>query len=91
MFREGEDWVVLVEKEEYAGRRTLTRRIVSLRKLRKRCRRDDEVHRVRLYEPSEISGRLRRAGFQTRMIRAYGRYPLAKGHAAFVVRKAGVR
>ncbi len=40
---------------------------------------------------ADFSGRLRRAGFQVRMIRAYGGYPLAKGHAAFVARKAGVR
>jgi SAM-dependent methyltransferase len=90
-FREGEDWVVLVEKEEDAGRRTLTRRIVSFRKAGKHYRRDGEVHRVRLYEPSEISGELRRTGFQVRTMRAYGRYPLARGHAAFVARKAGAR
>jgi SAM-dependent methyltransferase len=90
-FREGEDWVVLVEKEEDVGRRTLTRRIVSFRKVGKHYRRDDEVHRVRLYEPSEISGELRRAGFRVRTMRAYGRYPLARGHAAFVARKADVR
>jgi SAM-dependent methyltransferase len=85
-FREGNDWVVLVEKEEDAERGTLTRRIVSFRKVGEHYRRDDEVHRVRLYDPSELSAELRRAGFEVRTMRAYGRYPLSESHAAFVAR-----
>jgi SAM-dependent methyltransferase len=86
-FREGEDWVVLVEKEEDAERGTLTRRISSFRKMGEHYRRDDEVHRVRLYEPAELSAELSRAGFEVRTMRSYGSYPLAQGHAAFVARK----
>jgi SAM-dependent methyltransferase len=86
-FREGEDWAVLSEKEEDAQRRTLTRRITSLRRVGEHYRRDDEVHRVRLYEPEEISDELHRAGFRARTMRAYGSYGLAEGHAAFVARK----
>jgi SAM-dependent methyltransferase len=87
-FREGNDWVVLVEKEEDAERGTLTRRIVSFRKVGEHYRRDDEVHRVRLYDPSELSAELRRVGFEVRTMSAYGRYPLSEGHAAFVARKS---
>jgi SAM-dependent methyltransferase len=86
-FSEGQDWVVLVEKEEDAERGTLTRRIVSFRRVGEHYRRDDEVHRVRLYDPSELSAELRRVGFEVRMMHGYGRYPLAEGHAAFVARK----
>jgi SAM-dependent methyltransferase len=86
-FSEGEDWVVLVEKEEDAERGTLTRRIISFRKVGEQYRRDDEVHRVRLYGPSEISDELRRSGFRVRTMHAYGRYPLARGQAAFAARK----
>jgi len=50
-------------------------------------RRDDEVHRVRLYDPSELSAELRRVGFEVWTMHGYGRYPLAEGHAAFVARK----
>jgi SAM-dependent methyltransferase len=84
-FREGEDWVVLVEKEEERG--TLTRRISSFRKVGEHYRRDGEVHRVQLYEPEELSAELRRAGFGVRTMSAYGRYPLSEGHAAFVARR----
>ena len=87
-FREGNDWVVLVEKEEDAEQGTLTRRIVSFRKVGETYRRDDEVHHVRLYDPSELSAELRRVGFEVRTMHSYGRYPLAEGHAAFVARKS---
>lgn len=86
-FSEGEDWVVLVEKEEDKERGTLTRRISSFRKVGEHYRRDDEVHRLRLYESSEIVRELRRVGFRVRTMRGYGRYPLPKAHAAFVARK----
>jgi SAM-dependent methyltransferase len=86
-FREGNDWVVLVEKEEDAEQGTLTRRIVSFRKVGEHYRRDDEVHRVRLYDPSELSAELRRVGFRVRTMRAYGRHPLSESHAAFVACK----
>ena len=86
-FKVGEDWAVLPEREEDAELGTLTRRIVSFRKVGEHYRRDEEVHRVRLYEPEELSAELRQAGFQVRTMPAYGGYPLARGHAAFVARK----
>jgi SAM-dependent methyltransferase len=86
-FSEGEDWVVLVKKEEDTERRTLTRRISSFRKVGEHYRRDDEVHRLQLYESSEIAKELRGVGFRVRTMRGYGRYPLPKAHAAFVARK----
>jgi len=86
-FRVGEDWAVLSEREEDAERGTMTRRIVSFRKVDEHYRRDDEVHRVRLYEPEELSAELRKAGFRVRTMHGYGSYPLAEGHAAFVARK----
>lgn len=86
-FSEGEDWVVLIEKEEDTEWRTLTRRISSFRKVGEHYRRDDEVHRQRLYEASEIAGELRGVGFRVRTMRSYGRYSLPRAHAAFVARK----
>lgn len=86
-FRVGEDWAVLSEREEDAERSMLVRRIFSFRKVGEHYRRDDEVHRVRLYEPGEVSDELRRAGFEARTMRAYGDYPLAEGHTAFVARR----
>ena len=80
--------MVLVEKEEDTERRTLTHRIISFRNVGEHYRRDDEVHDLRLYESSEIAGKLRGAGFRVRTMRSYyGRYPLPRTHAAFVTRK----
>ena len=86
-FSEGEDWVVVLEKEEDAERRMLIRRITSFRRVGEQYRRDDEVHRLRLYESSEIPRELRRVGFRVRTMRAYGRYRLPRAHVAFVARK----
>lgn len=86
-FRVGKDWAVLSEREEDAERGTMVRRIVSFRKVGEHYRRDEEVHRVRLYAPEELSGELLRVGFQARTMRAYGSHPLAEGHVAFLARK----
>ena len=86
-FRVGEDWAVHSELEEDARRGTMERRIVSFRKVGENYRRDEEVHRVRLYEPSGLSAELGRAGFLVRTMRSYGDLPLSEGHAAFVARK----
>jgi SAM-dependent methyltransferase len=86
-FSVGEDWAVLSELEEDAGRGTMERRIVSFRKVGGYYRRDDEVHRVRLYDPAELTAELERAGFRVRTMRSYGDFPLSEGHSAFVARK----
>jgi len=85
--RVGEDWAVLSEMEEDAGRGTMERRIVSFRKFGEHYRREDEVHRVRLYEPEEVAGGLERAGFEVRTMGSYGGHPLGENHAAFVARR----
>ena len=86
-FRVGEDWAVLAEREEDAEGGTMERRIVSFRKVGEHYRRDDEVHRVRLYDPSGLSAELERAGFRVRTMRSYGAHELSEGHAAFVAHK----
>jgi SAM-dependent methyltransferase len=86
-FSVGEDWAVLSELEEDAERGTMERRIVGFRKVGEFYRRAEEVHRVRLYAPSELTSELERAGFRVRTMRSYGGHPLSEGHAAFVARK----
>ncbi len=83
----GEDWAVLNEKEEDPGRGAMERRIVSFRKFGEHYRREDEVHRVRLYEPEEVAGGLERAGFGVQTMGSYGGHPLGENHAAFVARR----
>jgi SAM-dependent methyltransferase len=86
-FRVGEDWAVLSEREEDAGRGTMERRIVSFRKAGAYYRRTDEVHRVRLYDPVGLTAELERAGFRVRTMRSYGGLPLEEGHTAYAAWK----
>jgi len=81
----GEDWIVLVEKQEKG--RVLTRRIISLREDGGCYRRSDEVHVQQLYDASEIASKLRGIGFRVKTLRRYGKHLLAPAHAAFVARK----
>jgi SAM-dependent methyltransferase len=86
-FTEGEGWVVLVEKEENQEQITLTRRIISFRKMGEHYRRSDEVHHVRLYEATDVASELSHLGFQVETTRSYGQYMLSKGNVAFIARK----
>lgn len=86
-FSTGPDWAVLNEKEEDTEKSTMERRIVSFRKVGDLYRRTDEVHRVRLYGPEEISAGLNRAGFEATAMDSYGRNRLGENHTAFVARR----
>jgi SAM-dependent methyltransferase len=86
-FTEGEDWIVLVEKHEDREQETLTRRIITLRKICEHYRRDDEVHQLQLYKVTDVATELHRVGFQVQTMRSYGRYSLPIAHAAFIARK----
>jgi SAM-dependent methyltransferase len=77
----------LFEKEEDRERGTLTRRITSFRKVGEHYRRADEVHRLRLYKPTDVAEELRQVGFRVQTRRSYGRYRLPRAHAAFLARK----
>ena len=90
-FSEGEGWLVLVEKEEDREWGTLTRRIISFRKVGELYRRAVEVHRQRLYKATDVAEELRQVGFGVQTMRSYGRYRLPRAHAAFVARKSGTR
>lgn len=84
-FSEGKDWTVLVEKQE--AQSTLTRRIITFRQVGDCYRRDEEVHRQRLYQAEEVTEKLRQSGFEVEVMRCYGAFELPKAHAAFVARK----
>jgi SAM-dependent methyltransferase len=86
-FSVGEDWAVLSEREEDRERGTMERRIVSFRKVGEHYRRDEEVHRVRLYDPEEVEAKLEEAGFEVTTMGGYGGYPFGENHAAFVGRR----
>jgi SAM-dependent methyltransferase len=84
---EGEDWAVLVVAEEDRHRKLLTRRITSFRKIGKLYRRNEEVHRLRLYTPPELASELRDCGFRVRTLRRYGQLRLRRGLTGFLARK----
>ncbi|MBD2198981.1 MULTISPECIES: hypothetical protein [Calothrix] len=87
-FTEGEDWVVLVEKEENQELSTLTRRIITFRKVGEYYRRDEELHHQRLYTATEIANQLHQIGFQVETMASYGQYSLPSAHTAFLARKS---
>lgn len=87
-FTEGEDWIVLVEKQEDLQQHILTRRIITFRQVGNDYRRDDEVHCQRLYAAAEIVAMLQQVGYQVEMQRCYGQFALPNAHAAFVARKS---
>ena len=68
-------------------RRTLTREIISYRRVGVRWRRSEETHRLRLYRPTWIVQTLKDAGFRVQTIRGYGRLRFGKGWLGFVARK----
>ncbi|MGB3756095.1 MAG: class I SAM-dependent methyltransferase [Rivularia sp. (in: cyanobacteria)] len=84
-FTEGEDWIVLVEKEE--KREILTRRIITFRCCGEYYRRDEEVHHQQLYRATNIVQALDRIGFQVEIFKGYGEFNLPLNHAAFIALK----
>jgi len=86
-WREGKDWAVWVQVTEQRRQRRLRRDIVTFLKRGAAYRRAGETHRMRLLARAEIERRLRRAGFDFRVMRCYGKMPLAPRRLAFVARK----
>lgn len=86
-FREGEDWIVLVEKLEDLETMILTRRIITFRREGTQYRRDEETHRQQLYKAEEIAKQLRQIGFYVQISDAYGQYELAIARKAITARK----
>lgn len=86
-FLEGPDWAILLEVSEDRRRNTLTRRIVSYRRVGKLYRRSEEIHRLHLYSGGELLEEVRRAGFEARLVGGYGRFRFAPAHAGILARK----
>ncbi len=86
-FREGEDWLVLVEKTEDAVSESLTRRIISLRRVSDLYRRSQEIHRLQLYPTDTIIADLTKVGFRVQTDSSYGSHPLPPAHTVFIAQK----
>src|SRR5260370_360024 len=81
------DWLILVTKEEDAQRRVLTRRMTIFRKVGRQYRRSQEVHRQRLYPPSQIAKKLKMAGFDVSRLPGYGKEHFPPGRSGFAAWK----
>jgi len=86
-WREGEDWTVLIEADEDAPARRLSRSITTFRRTGESWRRGHETHVLRLHPRRELEARLRAAGFRVRPIAAYGTMRFASGHLGVCARK----
>lgn len=87
-YYEGQDWAILLEKEEDKKRNKLTRKMTIFRQVGNLYRRSEEVHCVQLYKGSEIAKELRKVGFRVRIIRGYGELRFRKAHVGFIATKA---
>jgi len=73
----GRDRAVLTLAIENPARGTLVRAITSFRRVGRRYRRADEIHRLTLLPAADVARRLRTAGFRVRIARAYAVYEAA--------------
>jgi SAM-dependent methyltransferase len=86
-FRCEDDWAILFEARERAGGRVLTRWMTTFRRVGAHYRRNEEMHRLRLYRPAEVVAALRGAGFRLTHKGHYGALKLAAGHTAYFARR----
>ncbi|WP_035139509.1 class I SAM-dependent methyltransferase [Fischerella sp. PCC 9605] len=87
-YSEGQDWAILVEKEEDKSTNQLTRKMTIFRKIGNLYRRSEEIHRVQLYKSSEVAKELRKVGFKVRIIRGYGEFRFRNAQVGFIATKA---
>lgn len=81
---EGDDWSVIAIKESDGVH--LTRRVLTFRADGDTMRRTEEIHRLELYDRTEMTALLQQNGFHVRIRRSYGTQRLPKGHAVYVAR-----
>jgi SAM-dependent methyltransferase len=85
--REGDGWACLVHFEYDTKRDQLVRHITTFREVDALYRRHEEVHKLQLYQRSEVAEMLRKAGFRMQTMRRFGDHKLLPGRIGFVARK----
>jgi SAM-dependent methyltransferase len=89
-FRVGPDWAILFTASEDARTSRLVRRITTFRRIEGGAtyRRSEEIHRLRLWDPHDVTGMLREARFRVQVRRGYGGAGgFVPGHRVFVARR----
>lgn len=86
--RAAADWFCHARIEEDFRNNQLTRYITTFRLTKNGMyRRDEEVHRLRVFSRAMMMDWLRKIGFRVRTHRAYGNYELGPRQTVFVCRK----
>ncbi len=81
------NWACLYDGREDSRGKSLTRRITTFRRDGRHYRRDQEIHRLRLYERNELLEPLRSIGFRVRSLRSYDTLKFPPGYLAFLCHK----
>lgn len=89
-FREGKDWMILVEIQEDSQKQSLTRKITTFRQQGAYYRRDDEIHQVQLYQSKELAQYLTQINFQVEIIDSCPEFPLPATNSIVIARKPSV-
>ena len=88
--RTAQDWFCHARIEENPVKRSLIRYITTFRRLRNdNYRRNEEVHRLKIFPRAEVAKWLRNIGFRVRTKRGYGAYQLGNCQSVFICRKPG--
>ncbi len=83
-----EDWFCHARVEEDHRKKQLTRFITTFLCLENgKYRREEEVHRLKVFSRAEIAEWLRNIGFRVRTKRGYGIYQLGPRQSVFICRK----
>jgi SAM-dependent methyltransferase len=91
VWRNGRTWILCARVTEDASRRTLTRRIITLRQVGRLYRRSEETHVLRVPSSAEVLRQLGGAGFRARSSRRLGGVEMAPRRVVFVAHRPAGR
>lgn len=91
LWRDGRTWILGARVTEDASRRTLTRRIITLRQVGRLYRRSEETHVLRVPSSADVLKQLRQEGFRARSSRRLGGVEMAPRRVVFVAHKPAGR
>ena len=86
-FKAEKDWIVLSENIVDQKKKILQRVITSFVKHGKNYKRTDEIHKVILYDQSQIIKNLKKVGFKVKVQNGYGKLLLRPGCKVYVCSK----
>lgn len=90
-FRQQRNWAVVARVREDHVQQTLTREIVTFRRVVGGFRRSAELHRTRLFRSRVVAMKLRRVGFRVTIRTTLGGVPLGPGMTALLAVRSARR